>query len=247
MFHIRMVQKISYDEYRLRSQDEKLNAIKSLERQRDKAALQVLLDFARKDQEKDVRKAAIDSIRVLNDPEAVSVLQKIQNDDRDRGVKRKAKDTAKKLQQSGKPLEESSFSEEDDQRADEDYRALDESEAEQSGLQVKISEKLQYRIDKDSNLIDEDGEQMSSLTASGKVEIINNGRKDKVWGIDAILEGVDEVTFDADEEQGTAVFGNSFSLKELGPQVTKFVPFRIRSKVFSQFSVIIKSCNIRVF
>ena len=128
MFHIRMVQKISYDEYRLRSQDEKLNAIKSLERQRDKSALQVLLDFARKDQEKDVRKAAIDSIRVLNDPEAVSVLQKIQNDDRDRGVKRKAKDTAKKLQQSGKPLGESSFSEEDDQRADEDYRALDESE-----------------------------------------------------------------------------------------------------------------------
>ena len=184
-----------------------------------------MFDFARKDQEKDVRKAAIDSILVLNDPEAVSVLQKIQNDDRDRGVRNKAKDAAKKIQQSGKPLDESSFSDEDDERADEDFRALDESEAGQSGLLVKISEKLQYRIDKDSNLVDEDGELMTSLTASGKVEIINNGRKDKVWGIDAILEGVDEVTFDADEEQGTAVFGNSFSLKELGPQNTKFVPF----------------------
>jgi len=73
-----MVQEISYDEYRLRSNSEKLNAIKSFERQKDKAALQVLFDFAQKDQEKDVRKAAIDSIVVLNDPEAVKVLQKIQ-------------------------------------------------------------------------------------------------------------------------------------------------------------------------
>ena len=36
---------------------------------------------------------------------------------------------------------------------------------------------------------------------------------------------MDEVTFQADEEQGTAVFGNSFSLKELDPQSSKFVPF----------------------
>jgi len=77
----------------------------------------------------------------------------------------------------------------------------------------------------DNNLVDEEGEVISSLTASGKVELINSGRKDKIWAIDAILEGVDDVTFDADEEQGTAVFGNSFSLKELGPQDSKFVPF----------------------
>ena len=220
-----MVQEISYDEYRLRNNSEKLNAIKSFERQKDKAALQVLFDFARKDQDKDVRKAAVDSIVVLNDPEAVTVLQKIQSDDRDRGVRNKAKDGAKKIQQSGKPLDEISFSEEDDERASEDFRALDESEAGQSGLKVKIQEKLQYRIDKDNNLIDEEGEVMNSLTASGQVEIINNGRKDKIWAIDAILEGVDEVTFGTDEEQGTAVFGNSFSLKELGPQDSKFVPF----------------------
>ena len=184
-----------------------------------------MIDFARRDQEKDVRKAAIDSILVLNDPEAVSALQRIQSDDRDRGVRNKAKDAAKKIQQSGRPLDESSYSDEDEDRASEDYRALDESEAGQSGLKVKITEKLQYRIDKDNNLVDEEGEVMNSLTASGKVEIINNGRKDKIWAIDAILEGVDEVSFEVEEEQGTAVFGNSFSLKELGPQDSKYVPF----------------------
>ena len=195
-----MVQKISYDDYRLKSSDEKLNAIQSLERQRDKAALGNLCDYARLDQDKDVRKAAIDSILVLNDPESVSVLQKIQNDDRDRGVRNKAKDAAKKIQQSGRPLGATSYSDEDEDRASEDYRALDESEAGQSGLKVKIEEKLQYRIDKDNNLVDEEGEVMDNLTASGKVEIINNGRKDKIWAIDAVLEGVDEVTFEADEE-----------------------------------------------
>jgi hypothetical protein len=122
-------------------------------------------------------------------------------------------------------LIDTSFSDEDKVRASEDYRALEGSEAGQSGLVVKIQEKLEYRIDKDNNLIDEEGEVLDSLTASGKVEIINNGRKDKIWAIDAILEGVDDVNFDADEEQGTAVFGNSFSLKELGPQDSKFVPF----------------------
>jgi hypothetical protein len=172
-----------------------------------------------------VRKAAIDSILVLNDPESVAVLQTIQNEDRDRGVRNKAKDAAKKIQQTGRPLGASSYSDEDEDRASEDYRALDESEAGQSGLRVKIEEKLQYRIDKDNNLVDEEGDVMDNLTASGKVEIINNGRKDKIWAIDAVLEGIDEVTFEADEEQGTAVFGNSFSLKELSPQDSKFVPF----------------------
>ena len=129
---------MSYDEFRLRSKDEKLNQIKSLERQRDSGALRVLFDFAQKDSEKDVRKAAIDSIKVFNDPEAIPVLQRIQSDDKDRGVRNKAKDAAKKIKDSGPPLEESAFSEVDEERAAEDYRALDESEKSQAGLSVKI-------------------------------------------------------------------------------------------------------------
>jgi hypothetical protein len=199
-----------------------------LERQRNKIALHALFDFALKDPEKDVRKAAIDSIVVLNDPEAVSVLQRIQQDDRDRGTRNKAKDGANKIQQSGRPLGESEFSDEDERRAAEDYRALEESEKGQAGLYVRINESLQYRIDQDNNLVDEEGEQIDGLVGTGKLEVFNTGGKDRIWAIDAVLEGVDEVSFEADEEQGTAVFGNSFALKELDPKSSKYVPFEFQ-------------------
>jgi uncharacterized repeat protein (TIGR01451 family) len=217
--------KLSYDEYRNISKEQKISAIKTLEKQRNKSSLHILCDFALKDQDKDVRKSAIDSIVVLNDPEAVSVLQRIQRDDKDRGARNKAKDGANRIQQFGKPLGESEFSEEDEERAAGDYRALEESEKGQAGLYVKIQESLQYRIDRDNNLVDEEGEEISGLVGTGKLEIVNTGSKDRIWAIDAILEGVDEVIFNADEAQGTAVFGNSFALKELDPKSSKYVPF----------------------
>ncbi|MHA1941078.1 MAG: HEAT repeat domain-containing protein [Candidatus Hodarchaeales archaeon] len=220
---------MSYDDYRLRSKNEKLDGIKTLERQRNRDALLVLFDFAKKDVDKDVRKAAIDSILVLNDPEAIPVLQTIQSDDRDRGVRNKAKSAARSIQTSGKPISPEEFSESDEERASEDFRALDESEKKQAGLNVRVQENFKYFIDRDNNLTDEEGEELSSLTASGKVEIKNTGRKDRIWAIDAVLEGVDNVTFDADEEQGTAVFGNSFALKELDPQEVKYVPFQFEA------------------
>ncbi len=223
-----MISKLSYDQYRNSSKDEKISAIKTLERQRNKSALHALFEFALKDQDKDVRKTAIDSIVVLNDPEAVSVLQRIQQDDRDRGARNKAKDGANKIQQFGRPLGEGEFSEEDEERAADDYRALDESEKGQAGLYVKIQETLQYRIDRDNNLVDEEGEQIDGLVGTGKLEIANTGSKDRIWAVDAVLEGVDEVTFEADEEQGTAVFGNSFALKELDPKSSKYVPFEFQ-------------------
>ena len=223
-----MTKKLSYDELRNATKNVKLDAIKTLERQRNKSALHALFPFALKDQDKDVRKAAIDSIVVLNDPEAVSVLQRIQQDDRDRGARNKAKDGAAKIQQSGRPLGESAFSEEDEERAADDYRALDESEKGQGGLYVKIQESLQYRIDRDNNLVDEEGEEIDGLVGTGKLEVVNTGSKDRIWAIDAVLEGVDEVTFAADDEQGAAVFGNSFALKELDPKSSKHVPFEFQ-------------------
>ncbi len=217
---------MSYDDYRLRSKNEKIDGIKTLERQRNRDALLVLFDFARKDEDKDVRKAAIDSILVLNDPEAIPVLQTIQSEDRDRGVRNKAKSAAKSIRSSGRPISSEEFSEADEDRAEDDFRALDESEKEQPGLYVRVQENFKYFINSDSNLVNEEGEVLESLLGSGKVEIKNDGRKDRIWAIDAMLEGVDNVTFEADEEQGTAVFGNSFALKELNPQETKFVPFQ---------------------
>ena len=215
---------MSYDEYRSRSKDEKIAQVKSLERQGSIDALRELFNFAEKDAEKDVRKAAIDSILVINNPIAIPVLRRIQSDDKDRGTRNKAKSAANQIEESGQAVDES-FSAADEERAAEDYRALDESERGQAGLLVKIEENLEYKIDKDGRLLNEEGEVVDNLTAKGKVEIINNGRNDRIWAIDAILENVDAVTFEADEEQGTAVFGNSFSLKELDPQSSKFVPF----------------------
>ncbi|WP_455143529.1 HEAT repeat domain-containing protein [Candidatus Hodarchaeum mangrovi] len=202
------------------------NAAEALGSVRTKASLRALLDAAKNDLEKDVRKAAIDSIERLNDREAIPVLNRIAENDKDRGTRNKAKDVSFKLQESGRSLPESpDFSAKDAQRAREDARAMEEHEKRQTGLHVKLLENLKYQIDRENNMVDEDGERLERLTGTGKVQIKNTGKKDRIWAIDAILEGVDEVSFEADEEQGTAVFGNSFALKELNPQQMKFVPF----------------------
>ncbi len=201
-------------------------AVRSLGQQRTKASLRALLEAVEKDNDKDVRKAAIESLQKLNDPEALSVLKRIQDDDKDRGVRNKAKDVIKSIEASGTPIPESDgFSETDAERARDDYRALEEHEKTQAGLHVKLEESLKYYIDQENNLVDETGTPIESFKGVGKVIVTNAGNKDKIWAIDTILTDVDGVQFEVDEEQGTAVFGNSFALKELDPQGQKYVPF----------------------
>ncbi|MHA1215348.1 MAG: HEAT repeat domain-containing protein [Candidatus Hodarchaeales archaeon] len=215
-----------FEKLESRNKNERKQAAQALGNVRTKVSLRALLDTAQNDPDKDVRKLAIDSIVKLGDPEAVSVLEKISRDDKDRGVRNKAKNAISKVKSSGRSLPESEdYSAQDAERAREDARAFEEHEKRQAGLKVKLEEKLKYRIDRDNNLIDEEGNPITSLKGTGKIEVANTGRKDRIWGIDATLEGVDEVTFKVDEEQGTAVFGNSFALKELNPQDSKHVPF----------------------
>ncbi|MFX0085927.1 MAG: HEAT repeat domain-containing protein [Candidatus Hodarchaeota archaeon] len=201
-------------------------AARSLGRQRTKAALRALLEVAERDNEKDVRKAAIESIEELNDPEALSVLERIQNNDKDRGTRNKARDAINTIRTSGTPIPATEgFSESDAERAREDYRALEDHEKTQTGLKVKLEEVLKYRIDQENNLVDDENNLIESLQGSGKVIVTNSGKKDRIWAIDATLTGVDDVKFIVDEEQETAVFGNSFSLKELDPRGSKYVSF----------------------
>ena len=195
---------------------------------RTKTALRALLKIAESDPEKDVRKAAIDSIVKLNDPEAIPILEKIANDDRDRGTRSKAKDAVKGIESTGTPLPSTDFSEEDAKRAREDFRALEGHEAKQAGLKVKLRETLTYRIDQENNLIDENGELVDVLQGKGDIGVTNTGKNDRIWAIDAFLEGVDDVTFDRSEDQEIVVFGNSFGIKELNPEETKGVKFEFQ-------------------
>ncbi|MFX0182620.1 MAG: HEAT repeat domain-containing protein [Candidatus Hodarchaeota archaeon] len=204
------------------------SAAKSLGEVRTKAALRALLDTARNDPEKDIRKAAISSIEKLGDPEAIPVLEKISNDDRDRGTRNMAKDAANTIRESGSPLpegEDVGYSAADAERARADARALEGHEVEQAGLYVKLWESLKYRIDQDNFLIDEEGTIIESIKGTGKIEVKNTGNNDRIWAIDATLENVDEVTFPREEDQEIAVFGNSFEVKELDPQAIQAIPF----------------------
>jgi uncharacterized repeat protein (TIGR01451 family) len=208
-----------------RDKKERVEGAKKLGSIRTKASLRALLESAETDNEKDVRKAAIDSIGILNDPEAVDVLERIAAEDRDRGVKKAASETADSIRSSGTPLPETDFSESDVERSRDDYRALEEHEAKQPGLQVKINENLRYRIDRENNIIDEEGNPAEKINISGKIAVMNTGMRDRIWGIDVMLKGVDEVEFHRDEEQEIAVFGNSFGIKELDPQKSVEIPF----------------------
>ncbi|MFW9904991.1 MAG: HEAT repeat domain-containing protein [Candidatus Thorarchaeota archaeon] len=203
----------------------RIEAARALGNNRTKASLRALLKIAERDGEKDVRKEAVDSLGNLNDPEAIPVLERIAENDKDRGTRNKAKEITKKIQSSGVSLPETDFSEEDATRAREDFRALEEHEAKQAGLYVKLKEILKYRIDRDNNLIDENDETIKGIQGRGKIGVTNTGNNDRIWAIDAFLEGVDEVTFDRSEDQEIIVFGNSFGIKELDPQETKGVNF----------------------
>ena len=193
--------------------------------EKTKASLRALFKTAQHDDEKDVRKAAIDSIIKLNDPEAIPVLEEIQSNDKDRGVRNKAKDAVKNIRETGSSLPETSFSEADAERSRENFRALEEHEVKQAGLNVRLEENLKYRINRENNLVDENDSLIESLKCDGKIEVTNTGNNDRIWAIEAFLEGVDEVNFDRSEDQETAVFGNSFGIKELNPQGKQAVTF----------------------
>ncbi|UCG04303.1 MAG: HEAT repeat domain-containing protein [Candidatus Heimdallarchaeota archaeon] len=205
--------------------NKRVAAAKALGNTRTKVSLRALLEVAEGDSEKDVRKEAIESLGKLNDPEAIPVLEKIAENDKDRGARNKAKDITIKIRSSGASLPETDFSEEDARRAREDFRALEEHEVKQAGLHVKLKETLTYRIDQDNNLIGENDEPIETLQGKGEIGVTNTGSNDRIWAIDAFLEGVDEVTFDRSEDQEIIVFGNSFGIKELSPQETKGVHF----------------------
>ncbi|MFX1537818.1 MAG: HEAT repeat domain-containing protein [Promethearchaeota archaeon] len=203
----------------------RVEAVKALGNTRTKTSLRALLNIAENDQEKDVRKAAIDSLEKLNDPEAIPTLEKVAQDDKDRGTRNRAKDVANKIQISGAPLPDTEFSEEDAERAREDFRALEAHEVKQAGLHVKMQEILTYRIDQDNNLIGDNDEPIETLQGKGEIGVTNTGKNDRIWAIDAFIEGVDEVIFDRSEDQEIVVFGNSFGIKELSAQETKGVKF----------------------
>ncbi|MFW9854684.1 MAG: HEAT repeat domain-containing protein [Candidatus Thorarchaeota archaeon] len=206
--------------------DTRTSAAIALGNVRTKSSLRALLDAAKNDLEKDVRKAAIDSIAKLGDPEAISVLEQISTDDNDRGTRNKAKEAIATIRASGVSLPESEdYSESDADRARSDFRALEDHEKGQPGLKVRLQELIKYQIDRENNLVNLEGDEITSLTGTGKLEIVNTGKKDRIWGIDAKMEGVENVLFDADFEQGTAVFDDSFALKELNPSEAKSVPF----------------------
>jgi hypothetical protein len=215
---------------KLESSDKKTReeAANALGNTRTKASLRALLKIAVSDNEKDVRKAAVESLGKLNDPEAIPILQKIAENDKDRGTRSKAKDAVQDIQSSGVSLPETEFSKEDAARAREDFRALEEHEAKQAGLHVKMRETLTYRIDRDNNLIGDTDEAIETLQGKGEIGVTNTGKNDRIWAIDAFLEGVDEVTFDRSEDQEIVVFGNSFGIKELDPQETKGVKFEFQ-------------------
>ena len=206
----------------------RVEAATALGNTRTKTALRALLKIVENDQEKDVRKAAIDSLMKLNDPEAIPILEKIANDDKDRGTRGKAKDAVKTIQSSGTPLPSTEFSREDAERAREDFRALEAHEAKQAGLKVKLQEILTYRIDRDNNLVNDNDEPVEALQGKGEIGVTNTGNNDRIWAIDAFLEGVDDVTFDRSEDQEIVVFGNSFGIKELDPQEKKGVKFEFQ-------------------
>lgn len=212
---------------RLESSDKnaRVEAAKALGNERTKASLRALLETVEKDYEKDVRKTAIESLLKLNDPEAVPVLERVGENDKDRGTRSKAKDAAKSIRETGRPLPKTEFSRDDAERAREDYRALEEHEVKQAGLAVRIQENLSYKIDHENNLVDENNEVIESIRGNGKVEVKNTGKNDRIWAIEAFLEGVDEVNFDRSEDQEVVVFGNSFGIKELDPQGSKSVSF----------------------
>ena len=147
----------------------RVEAAKALGNTRTKTSLRALLNIAENDQEKDVRKAAIDSLEKLNDPEAIPTLEKVAQDDKDRGTRNRAKDVANKIQSSGAPLPDTEFSEEDAKRAREDFRALEAHEVKQTGLHVKMQEILTYRIDQDNNLIGDNDEPIETLQGKGEI------------------------------------------------------------------------------
>ena len=203
----------------------RIEAAKALGNTRTKASLRALLEIVEKDPEKDVRKAAVDSLEKLNDPEAIQVLERVGENDKDRGTRNNAKDAVKTIRDTGTPLPETEFAEEDAVRAREDFRALEEHEAKQAGLNVLLEENLKYRIDRDNNLVDENDSLIESLKCNGKIEVTNNGTNDRIWAIETFLEGIDEVTFVRGEDQEITVFGNSFEIKELDPQGKQAVSF----------------------
>lgn len=208
-----------------RDKNNRVEAARALGNTRTKASLRALLEAVERDDEKDVRKAAIDSLIKLNDPEAIPILERVAEYDRDRSTRNKAKDAAKSIRETGVPLKDTAFSEEDADRAREDYRALEEHEAKQAGLHVRLEETLKYRINQDNELVDENDSPLDFIKGTGKVKVTNTGKKDRIWGIDAFLRDIDEVTFDRSEDQEVIVFGNSFGIKELDPQGSKAVTF----------------------
>ncbi|MHA1167025.1 MAG: HEAT repeat domain-containing protein [Candidatus Hodarchaeales archaeon] len=205
-------------------------AASQLAKHKSKSSLRALLETAEKDPDKDVRKSAIESIKKLNDPEAIEVLKRIEKKDKDRGVKKAAKDAADSIKARGKPLPETdSYSESDAARAREDYRALEDHESKQAGLNVKLLETLKYRIDRDNNIIDEEDKPLEEIKGIGNLTVVNTGRKDRIWGIDALLKGIDGVEFTGKEEQ-EMVKGDSFEIKELDPQGSISIPFEFSLK-----------------
>ncbi|RMG27343.1 MAG: hypothetical protein D6732_20190 [Methanobacteriota archaeon] len=192
--------------------------------------IQRLLDMARS-QDKKERKRAAEEFRKLDFryPEVVSVLEEL-TQDKDRGVRKEAEKSLNELQKKPEPepavqteggtegtafddtvgdtsLEageydvESSLSIEEEQAIDEKYEG--------QGLVVEIKET-------EKMVLDSNGTLQEKSECEGELVVLNNGSKDRIFGIDLKIEGYEGVNQKDDEPP----FASTMSIVDLDPRET---------------------------
>ncbi len=173
----------------------------------DMADLQTLLELA-KSKDKKERKKAAEGFKNLEFryPEAIEALENLKND-KDRGVRKEADKSFNELMQ--KPEPEPIIKEEggtegtafDDTVGDSsleageyDYESSLSTEEEQAidakyegqGLVVEIKET-------EKMVLDSNGTLQEKSDCEGELVILNNGSKDRIFGIDLKIEGYEKV------------------------------------------------------
>ncbi|MFX0163539.1 MAG: HEAT repeat domain-containing protein [Candidatus Hodarchaeota archaeon] len=192
-------------------------AAKKLGKYRTKTALHALLETAQNDNNQNVRKAAIKSIRDLDDPEAIPTLKKISKKDEEKDIRDEADRALKEIQ----------FSEADRLRAERDARALEKGEATQGGLYCKIKENASYWMDREGNLTNEKGNPVKKLTGTGLISITNTGDEDRIWAIKAKLKNAEKVDF-VKEFENVSVEDSTVSINELEASDTAHIGFKFQ-------------------
>ncbi len=87
---------------------------------------------------------------------------------------------------------------------------------------IKIKEKIALYQERDGSL-----STSKETTRTGKIEILNNSDKDRLWDIDLKFENVSQ----------TDITDESFSVKELDPETSKEIEYAFEGDVISKLSV----------